>query len=80
MKILLVWNIIVFLIYGLDKLKSIINGWRISEKMLITSAVMAGGIGAAVGMLVFRHKIRKKRFFAASAAGIAVLSVLFFYC
>ncbi|MBR0138622.1 MAG: DUF1294 domain-containing protein [Erysipelotrichaceae bacterium] len=50
------WNLIVFLMYGLDKLKAKRNAWRISEKTLLLSAVFFGGIGACYGMKAFHHK------------------------
>lgn len=59
---LVLWNIIVFAIYGLDKFKAIKGRWRISEKALILSAFLLGAPGAMFGMHVFRHKLRKCRF------------------
>ena len=43
---LIIWNVIVFLTYGIDKLKAIKNGWRISEKALLMLAFCMGGVGA----------------------------------
>lgn len=57
-----VWNIVVFLIYGIDKLKAIRGSYRISENFLISSAVVMGAFGAMAGMYVFRHKTRKMKF------------------
>ena len=59
---IILWNIVVFLIYGIDKYKSVHNKWRISEKVLITCAVFLGGVGAYLGMQVFRHKTKKPLF------------------
>ena len=59
---LAVWNVIVFLIYGLDKLKAMNNSFRISERILISCAFLMGGIGALSGMQVFRHKTKKAKF------------------
>lgn len=50
------WNLFVFLLYGLDKWKAKNNQWRIPEKALLTASFFLGGVGAACGMLVFRHK------------------------
>lgn len=58
----IVWNIIVFFVYGIDKLKAIRGGWRISEKTLLITAFCLGGLGAYAGMQVFRHKTKKKKF------------------
>lgn len=59
---LAVWNVIVFVIYALDKYKAVRNQWRIPEKTLITLAFAAGGPGALLGMYVIRHKTRDPKF------------------
>ena len=59
---LIIWNVIVFLTYGIDKLKAIKNGWRISEKALLMMAFFMGGVGAYLGMQTFRHKTKKLKF------------------
>lgn len=56
------WNICVFLIYGLDKFLSKTNYRRISEKMLISIAFLFGALGASAGMIIFRHKTKKQKF------------------
>ncbi len=58
----LIWNIFVFILYGIDKKRSIKNEWRISEKMLIFCAFFMGGVGAFLGMSIFRHKTKKRKF------------------
>lgn len=60
--IIAVWNFAVFLLYGIDKLKAVRNGWRISEKALIISAFVFGGVGAFFGMRVWRHKTKHTLF------------------
>lgn len=50
------WNLIVFLMYGIDKRKARKDKWRISEKTLLLSAFLMGGIGAFLGMKSFHHK------------------------
>ncbi len=55
-------NLCVFAIYGLDKWKAIKGEWRTSERNLLSAAVM-GAPGALIGMIVFRHKIRKPKFY-----------------
>ncbi len=56
------WNLLVFLLFGLDKWKARQNLWRIPEKSLLLASLLLGGIGAACGMLVFRHKVSKWSF------------------
>lgn len=60
--VILLWNILTFLLMGLDKLKSSRGHWRISEATLLTSAFLMGGIGSWLGSAVFRHKSRKIKF------------------
>ena len=56
------WNIITFALYGIDKGRAKMNQWRISEATLITCAFLMGGIGALLGMNVFRHKTKHLKF------------------
>ncbi len=59
---LLIINIITFIIYGIDKYKSIKHKYRISEKTLIILAILGGSFGAFLGMITFHHKTQKKKF------------------
>ena len=60
--ILLIWNIIVMLIYGADKIKAKRNKRRISEGSLLLIAFLLGGLGAIFGMVLFNHKTSKIKF------------------
>lgn len=57
-----IWNIFVFFLYGLDKRRARKGKWRISEKALILSAFFMGGLGAALGMRLFHHKTKQRKF------------------
>ena len=59
---LLIINIITFIIYGIDKYKSIKHKYRISEDTLIILVILGGAIGAFFGMIIFHHKTKKKKF------------------
>ena len=59
---ILIVSILAFAAYGIDKWKAVNGDWRISEAVLILLAVCGGAPGALLGMLVFRHKIRKWKF------------------
>ncbi len=59
---LTIWNIVVCLIYGVDKMFAIKDTRRVSEKTLILCAFAFGGIGAFAGMMLFRHKTAKPKF------------------
>ena len=71
-----VWNIIVFAMYGLDKRKAKLKKPRISERTLITSALLMGGFGAFLGMRVFRHKTKHLEF----KLGVPLLLILNIIC
>ncbi|WP_345208752.1 DUF1294 domain-containing protein [Chryseobacterium ginsengisoli] len=60
--LLLTVNLFSFIIFGLDKKKSIKHQRRISENTLLEISFLGGTIGAIAGMLIFRHKISKKSF------------------
>ena len=60
--LLLVWNIIVCFIYGIDKFCARRGKRRIRENTLIGSAFLLGGIGAMFGMVLFNHKTSKPKF------------------
>ena len=59
---LIITNLIAFILYGLDKYKAIKNAWRIPESLLLTISFLGGSIGAILGMIIFRHKTKKKSF------------------
>ncbi len=58
----LIVNIVTFILYGIDKSRARRHEWRISERTLLTFAFLGGGIGAYLGMVVFRHKTRHRSF------------------
>ena len=56
---ILIWNLLVFMIYGLDKSKAKRGAWRIPEKYLLSFAFLCGGFGAWLAGITFHHKTRK---------------------
>ena len=60
--LLFLWNFAVMIIYGADKFLAIRGLRRISEKTLISLAFLMGGVGASLGMTLFRHKTKHKKF------------------
>lgn len=54
-----IWS---FAAMGFDKSRAKKRGRRVSEKNLWLLASIGGGIGAYVGMLLFKHKTRKTAF------------------
>lgn len=60
--VLLIWNSIVFILFGADKYKAKKGHWRIPEKFLLWCAFLFGSVGAFCGMKVFRHKTLHNKF------------------
>ena len=60
--VLVLWNIVTFALYGVDKHKAKKKKWRISETSLILCAFLMGGLGALLGMSAFRHKTKHLKF------------------
>jgi uncharacterized membrane protein YsdA (DUF1294 family) len=58
----LIINLLTFFIYGLDKAKSAMGSWRVSERKLLSLAILGGSVGAIFGIKLFRHKTRKTDF------------------
>ena len=60
---LLLINLLGFVLYGVDKAKSKRKGSRrIQERVLLWMARLGGGVGCWMGMMLFRHKTKHKRF------------------
>lgn len=70
--VFIVWNVIVFGLYGVDKIKAIRGAWRISEKTLLLTTIFGGGIGAVLAATLFRHKIRKYYFWMVWILGLVI--------
>ncbi|MBY5035261.1 DUF1294 domain-containing protein [Streptococcus gallolyticus] len=78
MLILLIWNIVVFATYGVDKGKAIRQSWRIPEKTLLLMSFFGGGVGAFLAGRFFHHKTRKWYFKAIWILGILVDAALLY--
>jgi uncharacterized membrane protein YsdA (DUF1294 family) len=59
---LIVINLTAFVLYGIDKKRSIRNEYRISESVLLWMARLGGGIGCWLGIKMFRHKTKHTKF------------------
>ncbi|MDQ8759515.1 DUF1294 domain-containing protein [Streptococcus ruminantium] len=77
--ILMIWNMIVFITYGIDKGKARKSTYRISEKILLFMSYLGGGLGAWAGGTHFRHKTQKKYFQLAWAVGLMVDAVIMYW-
>lgn len=70
-KYIIILNLINFIVYGIDKYKARHNKWRISEKTLLTLSIIAG-MGGFLGMEIFHHKTREKKFYLANLIGMVL--------
>ena len=55
-------NLALFAVMGIDKYKARNGLWRIPEKTLFGLALLGGSIGGILGMKLFRHKTRHNSF------------------
>ena len=55
-------NAVTFIVDGIDKYKAKKARWRIPEATLLLLAVLGGSIGAWMGMKVWHHKTKHKKF------------------
>ena len=70
-------NILTFIVYGIDKCRAAHNRWRIPEASLLGLAVIGGSLGALIGMKVWHHKTKHKKFvFGLPAILIAQLVII----
>lgn len=59
---LFIINLTGFLIMFIDKSRAIHKEWRIPEKNLIGISIIGGSVGMLLGMSMFRHKTKHKKF------------------
>ena len=75
---ILIWNLLVFMIYGIDKSKARKGAWRIPEKYLLSFAFLCGGFGAGLAGVTFHHKTRKWYFKTVWFLGIVTTLVILY--
>ena len=60
---LIIINVMGLIICYIDKRKAIKNKYRIPENILMVISLIGGCLGFFLGMILFRHKIRKSKFY-----------------
>lgn len=70
---------VTFVMFGIDKYRAVKGGYRIPIAVLLGMAFAGGSIGALLGMVVFRHKIRKN-YFSVGVPLILVMQVVLLMC
>lgn len=82
-KILLLYlifiNSITFIIFAIDKYKSIKNKWRIEVSTLINLCLIGGSIGGIIAMYLFHHKTKQITFFLGIPLIILIQIFMFIY-
>lgn len=68
-------NIITFIIFTLDKIKSIYHKWRFKVSTLLILCFLGGSLGGLLSMYLFRHKT-KKNYFTIGIPLIIIIQVL----
>lgn len=62
---------------GIDKLKAKRGSRRIPENTLFMFTILGGGVGTILGIYIFRHKTKKKKFTVGMPI-ILILEILLF--
>lgn len=60
--LLIILNLHSFYLYYSDKQRAIQRKYRIPEKKLLLFTIVFGGLGAYIGMTMFRHKTKQLTF------------------
>jgi len=72
-------NLLSFFIFGLDKWFAIKNKNRLSEKLLLFLSLIGGCFGMALGMILFHHKTKKKKFLIGIPLIITLWIIVLFF-
>ena len=72
-------NLLLFLLMGMDKRAARRNKWRIPERRLLTLGLIGGGFGGILGMLVFHHKTHRVYFTICYVVNIICWGIAFLY-
>ena len=75
---LIIINIFLFILYGIDKLLAIKKKNRISEFSLLLISFFSGGIGSILGMIIFNHKTKKVKFWILNIL-FTILWIIYFF-
>lgn len=62
---------------GIDKLKAKRGSRRVPENTLFMFTILGGGVGTILGIYIFRHKTKKKKFTVGMPI-ILIIEVLLF--
>lgn len=68
-KLIVITNLLLFILMGIDKFLAIKNLSRIPEKYLLLIGLISG-FGGILSMFIFRHKTRKTKFLIVFILGL----------
>ena len=60
---IIIINTISLVLFGIDKNRAIKKEMRIRELTFIVLAIFGGTVGILIGMVIFKHKLKKKKFY-----------------
>ena len=72
-------NLLLFLLMGIDKRAAKRKKWRIPERRLLTLGIIGGGIGGILGMIVFHHKTHRIYFTICYGINVFCWGMAFLY-
>ena len=72
-------NLLLFLLMGIDKRAAKRKKWRIPERRLLILGIIGGGIGGILGMLVFHHKTHRIYFTICYGINVFCWGMAFLY-
>ncbi len=72
-------SLVTLILYGVDKFRAMSGAWRVPEWVLLICSVLGGGLGGALGMLIFNHKTRHWYFVVLNVIGVCLQIAAFVY-
>ncbi len=72
-------NLVTLTVWGWDKACAVAHRWRVPERTLLILIALGGIGGCLLGMALFRHKIRRPKFYAAPMLALIPHALLVFW-
>ncbi len=72
-------NVVGFLLFALDKYKSVKRKYRISENTFFLLSIAGGFLGLIISGQIFRHKTKKIKFNIIYVFSILIWGLVFYY-